>query len=192
MPHVLSRFHSEFPNVHLEVTSGITDVLLPKLLNGDLDVIVSDIHDVTVPNDYQIDHVWRTGRRPWVRTGHPLAQKPAVTWEDLARFKWAGHNADTRLTRHVARKYDEIGVPPPIIILKTSSLMTMLAVVAETDLVGIFADDLAPETRRHALHPLPIETEGWDLQAGLVYRTEIMNIRPFKRLLAIAKELRQA
>jgi DNA-binding transcriptional LysR family regulator len=191
MPQVLSQFHSEFPNIHLEVTSGITDVLLPMLLNGDLDIIVSDMHDVTVPNEFRINHVWSTGRRPWVRAGHPLARKAAVTWGDLGRYKWAGHNADTRLTKHVTREYDEIGVRPPTIILKTSSLMTMLAVVAGSDLIGIFADDLAPDARRHKLRPLPIGTEGWELHAGLVYRAEATNIRPFKRLIAIARNLRQ-
>lgn len=187
MPHLLSRFHSEFPNIHLEVISGITDVLLPKLLNGDLDIIVSDIYGVKLPSKFRIELVWRTDRRPWVRAGHPLTDKTDISWEDLARYKWAGHNADTRLTRHVARRYDEIGVLPPTIILKTSSLMTMLAVVAASDLIGIFADDLSPEARRHELQPLPIKTEGWELQVGLVYRAEIMNMRPFKRLLAIAK-----
>jgi DNA-binding transcriptional LysR family regulator len=187
VPHVLSRFHSEFPNVHLEVINGITDVLLPKLLNGDLDLIISDIHDVVVPDEFRIERTWRTNRRPWVRADHPLTRKTDVSWEDLARYKWAGHNADTRLTKHVTRKYHEIGVPPPTIILKTSSLMTMLAFVAASDLIGIFADDLSPEATRHNLRPLPIETEGWELQAGLVYRAEIMNIRPLKRLLAIAK-----
>jgi hypothetical protein len=65
-------------------------------------------------------------------------------WEDLAGYKWAGHNADTRLTRYVPRKFEEIGVRPSIIILKTSSLMTMLSVVAASDLIGIFADDFSP------------------------------------------------
>lgn len=186
MPSVLSRFHSEFPNIHLEVINGVTDVLLPKLLNGDLDIIVCDMHGVTVPGEFGIDRVWRTGRRPWVRAGHPLRRKADVSWKDLARYQWAGHNADVRLTKQVAQKYDEIGVAPPTIILKTSSLMTMLAVVAATDLIGIFADDLSPDARRHKLCPLPIKTDGWELQAGLVYRAEIMNMKPFRRLRTIA------
>ncbi|TPW31871.1 LysR family transcriptional regulator [Pararhizobium mangrovi] len=187
VPVVLSKFHAEFPNVIIEAVNGITDVLLPRLLNGDLDLIISDVHDIALPPEFVVEKTWHVRRRAWVRSGHPLAGRNDVTWADLAEFQWAGHNADVRLTGLIARHFQSLDLPLPTIILRASSLMTILGMLAGSDLVGILSDNLSAEAHQRGIVPLDIDTNGWDLEAGVVYRPEVMDIRPFRRLLSITK-----
>ena len=188
IPIALSQLHREFPKLGIEVTGGITDVLLPMLSNGDLDLMVSDVRDVSVPPEFRVDRVWRTERRPWVRAGHPLTRLPAVTWSNLLAFQWAGYSADYRLENLLSRYFEALDLEPPTIILKSSSLMTVLGVMSNSDLVGILSDDLMLEATQRDLVPLELQLDGWQLEAGVVYRPELATIKPFRRLLAIMHE----
>jgi DNA-binding transcriptional LysR family regulator len=186
-PYVLSTFHTEFPNIQIEEVSGVTDVLLPQLLGGLLDLVIADIQGLPPVEGHVVEPVWRAKRRLWVRAGHPLAGRAEVSWHDVGRFRWAGRTGDERWTKQLAEHFGALDLPTPDVILRMSSVIVMLTVVGRSDLIGVFSEDLGLEARLRNLVPLPIEAPGWELQAGVIYRSDITKVRPFRRLLAIIR-----
>lgn len=184
----VGRALTELGAVQVDLITGITEVLLPQLLEGELDLIVCDLQGVMLPEGFSSEIIWKSPRRLWVRAGHPLAALPVVGWEDLAGEKWAGYSTDSRLPSLLARQFGRRGLPPPRFRLRTTSLKTMLIVLSHTDLIGALADEIAEEAAKHGLVALNIACDEWDLRAGIAYRTEAARVAPFARILALLRE----
>ena len=183
VPHALGRFHQTFPNVHVEVTNAISNILVPLLVQGSLDLIVCELTETDLADEFEIGPSWTTRRRPWVRSGHPLTGKRSIGWEDLAEFGWVGHASDRNLKEKIAAKYRQIGCPPPGIVMETSSLSSMMQIIADTDLVAVFADPLEGDALSRDLVRVPISDDGWNMKSAVMYRSEVSDIKPFRWLI---------
>lgn len=76
------------PNVTLTVTVAASDVLLPALRRGDLDLIVSGI-PVPPFDDLVQERLLDEEIVVFVSSDHRLAKRKHVTVSDLAREQWA-------------------------------------------------------------------------------------------------------
>lgn len=183
VPHSLAHFHQAFPNVHVEVTNAISNILVPMLVQGSLDMIVCELTETQLPDEFEIGPSWTTRRRPWVRSGHPLTGKKSIGWEDLAEFGWVGHASDRNLKEKIASKYRQIEQSPPGIVMETSSLSSMMQIIADTDLIAVFADPLEEDALTRNLVRLPVSEDGWNMESAVMYRSEVSDIKPFRWLI---------
>lgn len=183
VPQALAQFYQTYPKVHLEVTNAISNILVPMLVQGSLDLAVCELTDAALPDEFQVGATWFTRRRPWVRSGHPLANNRNLRWEELSDFGWVGHASDRNLKEKIAAKYHQIGSAPPQIVMETSSLSSMMQIIGQTDLIAVFADQLEDEALSRDLVRLPLSEEGWNMESAVIYRSEISDIKPFRWLI---------
>lgn len=183
VPHALAEFHQQFPNVRIEVSNAISNILVPMLTQGTLDLIVCELTETELPDEFQIGASWTTRRCPWVRSDHPLTQKPEISWQELAEFGWVGHASDRNLKEKIASKYRQIGCTPPQIVMETSSLSSMMQIIGETDLVAVLADQLESDALSRDLVRLPISEDGWNMESAVMFRSEVSDIKPFRWLI---------
>lgn len=183
VPSTLSLFNQEFPEVRVELSSAISAVLVPMLIEGLIDIAVCEVAKDSLPKEFEIGKTWETARRPWVRREHPLANMESVTWQDLADYGWVGHSEDKNHTEKVVSKFSQVGCAPPQIVMETTSISSMMGIVSGTNLVATFPDQLKLDAEAQGLVRLSLMADEWNMKSAVMYRSELRNIRPFRWLI---------
>jgi LysR family hydrogen peroxide-inducible transcriptional activator len=81
LPELLGRFARAHPAVEVEVIEEITERLLHRIEEGDLDLALTST--VRVHTALQVERVGEEPLCVLVPDGHPLTHRPAVRWSDL-------------------------------------------------------------------------------------------------------------
>ncbi|WP_333735886.1 LysR family transcriptional regulator [Streptomyces sp. IBSBF 2806] len=97
LPQVISDFRERRPQVAVRLLDGLERSVLDRVLSGDADFAITTVGD---PSEH-LDH------RPLVRDrfvavlpkGHPLADRPEIAWEDLARQPFLAVGRDSSVRR---------------------------------------------------------------------------------------------
>jgi hypothetical protein len=87
----------------------------------------------------------------------------------------------------LSRLFDAHKLPAPNLILKTTSLESLLAITADSDNL-IILPDIKDKKLFHAVKPLRLDTPLWDICFGVCYRTQIAEMAPLKLLLKALSE----
>ncbi|MGV0912230.1 LysR family transcriptional regulator [Martelella sp. FOR1707] len=185
---VIGDYVAAEPSVRVKLTTGITDTLLPQLENHEIDIAVCDLQGIIPPAGYVSRMLWSTERRLWARASHPLAGKKGLTLEDLSTCIWTGYSTDTRMLATLERQFRHVGLKKPVMQVESSSLMAQLNVMANSEFVGVIADDIAAEASRRGLVPLDFTSDDWALHAGVIFPREAENQPAFRHLLALLQK----
>lgn len=185
---VIGDYVKAQPSVRVKLTTGITDTLIPQLENHEIDIAVCDLQGIIPPPGYACRMLWSTGRRLWANANHPLAGKMNLTLEDLSACVWIGYTTDTRMMAMLERQFRDVDLKKPIQLVETSSLMAQLNVMANSEFVGVIADDIAEEAARRGLVPLDFTSEDWALHAGAMYPREVESHPAFRHLLELLQK----
>ncbi|MET8327849.1 LysR family transcriptional regulator [Streptomyces sp. NPDC005181] len=96
LPEVISSFRKQQPQVAIQIMDGLEQSVVDRVLSGDADFAIT-----TGEPSGQLEH------RPLVRDrfvavlpqAHPLADRPQVSWEDLAREPFLAVGRDSSVRR---------------------------------------------------------------------------------------------
>lgn len=109
----LEAFAAEYPSVRLEVTTGSAEALCPRLLNGELDLIVGSSNYLRRWPDIRLRSLVKFQFGVLVRRGHPLTHPGRnVREEDVLRYPVILYETIEALHADIAARYDEHGLPP--------------------------------------------------------------------------------
>jgi DNA-binding transcriptional LysR family regulator len=134
LPRALARFRAERPNARIHIREGTREVLLPLIRDGSLDFSLSEHGPVPVDRDM----VFRP-LRPFelaiaARKGNPLAR--ATSLAQLTSAQWLliyKLGAGGLLEQTFAAS----GLPTPIMRVHCESHAAALALIADSDLLGL-------------------------------------------------------
>lgn len=189
MPTVLAEFHQRFPAVNLELITGITDMLQPRLYSGDIDILVTELRGDEVPGEFEVCHSWSTEMAPFARADHPLFRRGTIGLDDILTYDWAGFAADARFTRSAANYFQSRGLSAPVISMTMTSLATMLSVVRVSDHIAVIARALRGEAMGRNLVEVPLSEPLWTLETAVVFRRQVMLPEPARYLIAQLSEI---
>ena len=122
------------PKVTLTIRVNQTDVTLPALRSGELDLVVSNlppqpdgdlVHAALVEDDIVVIG----------STNHPLAARRAVTIADLGSQRWALTPLNSVIRRRFDQLFESRGFTPPKPALEINSAALKLRLVAASDLL---------------------------------------------------------
>ncbi len=157
------------PRLRCTVKSGRFDTLLPDLLRGEIDLLVTLMTEETVDPLLAHERLSEEAYAVVASPRHPLAGVRDVALADLARHPWlAGLNLGAVLDR-VGADFAAAGVPMPAPTVQTDSPYFARLALAETDMLAI----------------LPLGTVLWELEAGLLARIDVPEAARWTRPLAV-------
>ena len=160
------------PQVHIKVTIGHNDVLLPALRNGVLDLIVSGIPDIHYEDLVQ-EHLYDDEFVVFARANHPLVQRRDVALPDLAGFRWASATSDVLAWQWLQRAFANRGLPIPRSALEAGSHSLRELVTASSNLLCFNARRAFIEaTRQLSLVEIPVQDLAWTRAVGISYRKD--------------------
>lgn len=140
------------PKLTANVIEGTYEGLIPQLMLGKLDIVVSimTIDSVDRLIEHRVLHVEHY--RVYARAGHPLAGQRKVPLGRLLEYLWIAGDDQDLVAEEVAASFAAVGLQPPRPALRTNSASFATGLLLQSD----------------ALFVLPTEMMRREVQAGLV------------------------
>ena len=169
LPPVLEKFWALYPKIDLEIITGVTDSLLPRLRNSSiklgvftLPVQFPDLEVIPFRTEEMVVVASRKhpvlSKKKWIRAAE-IEQYPLITFPEGAR------------TRKVLDHYfKEIGIAPHISIEAENVAIIKPLVKIDLGISIVPFAAIAEETKRRELHCLRIRDHKLTRQVGLVYQ----------------------
>lgn len=188
LPQWLARLHARFPRLQIATRSGVSEQLVPLLLDGELDVLVASLSREPLPPGFRTVRLPDADMLAYGRRGHPLTRRRGVVLADLRSCDFVGFADDPQWHRHAEAAFAAAGLDPPRMLLSSSSLETLLATVATSDSLAILPAALGDRAAAAGLAPLRLPAPVWRIGMGISHREHSAELAPLRELVAMACE----
>lgn len=186
----VARLKQEHPSLAVSVETGTSDALVPALAKGDLDVLLARPLVLEGRPEFDYTEMIEEPLHIVSRIGHPLADVLPLTLGDLASWPWALLPAGSPMRKVLAPVFALMGPRQPQDLVETSSMMMMVALLRESDMLAVMPADVAHFcTRNGLLIRLPVQLPPIMGSYGIVTRRDRP---PSPGVLAFIRHLRDA
>lgn len=121
LPHAIARFRRRWPEVTLAVDAGLSGPLYARLLEGELDFVIS-APEAGLAVDERIERTFLLEERDALVVGadHPLLGQGEIVLGDLLEFPWIVPRRSARFDR-IHAVFAANGLPPPAQVLRAEA-----------------------------------------------------------------------
>lgn len=137
LPKAIMRLRESRPNVVVKVIEGTNDILIPKLLNGDIDMVVGRLPE----NDYRKGteqvHLYEEDIIIFTSPSHRLANRGYLTLKDLVDDEWVLPPIETTLRSQLEKLFFDAGLTPPICAIESTSWLANLHLWRNANFIGV-------------------------------------------------------
>lgn len=169
----LGRFKRENPRVQVTVHVDTSDLLVPALLRGDLDLVLGRLPDQFYDADLEVAHLKDEPMAVVARPGHPLAARKRLNIAGLAGQTWVLHPTGSPMRRRIEQALQESGLSSPPDIMDTASILATTALLESTDMISVVPLDVAKHYAKYGmLAILPVAMPMSMAKLGIVTRKE--------------------
>jgi DNA-binding transcriptional LysR family regulator len=169
LPQVCGMLLLEAPNVTVELSVGMNDMLRQALRSGALDLVIAPLRksDAEFTLYPLIDDEVVVVARP----GHPL-NRPGIVMADLCKYNWALATPRVATHRWLHNAFQKQKLPPPKVQIGSSSILLLPRLIASTDLLSFVSrQNLAPGQIGALLRELPLPDTTMRRTFGILNRT---------------------
>ncbi|MFD4261590.1 LysR substrate-binding domain-containing protein [Streptomyces sp. NPDC058534] len=161
LPRAIARLKRERPRLTVVVREGTLDVLHPALLGGELDVIVGRVGPALEEGDgLRQRMLYREPIRLAVRSGHPLLGADGMTLTDALEFPWILPVEQTALRQELGTLFADRGLALPADRVECTSILTMRALLLQTDMVALLPELVLRDDERLTALPADLPSVG--------------------------------
>lgn len=169
LPKACAALFRETARVTVKSTIGPHRVIMPALLSGEVDLLVSGIG---TPADDRVvrEHLYDVGFAVVVSARHRLASRKSVTLNELAAERWTG-SSQNDMWPALQRAFEQQGLPAPDLVFDALASLPTLELVADSELVGFVSRQvLQRATPRLGVVELAVKGCKWSREMGMSYR----------------------
>lgn len=160
----------ETSKVTLTVEFGYTDVLVPALRQGELELILSGQPEVPY-DDLCQEHLYDNEFVVCASVNHRFAQRKKLTIADLAQESWVMSTPNNMQWNSFHRAFEVRGLPPPRIAMMSLATSMKLRTVAATHLLGFVSRRVFDQSRAEIpLLELPLRETLYRRSLAVGYR----------------------
>lgn len=135
LPKALPVFQRRYPKVRLNIVEGLFPDVERELRQGSIDFYVGAQPRIPPASGLSV-HVLLPNTRALVcRKGHPLAESRKL--KDLISASWATTGVDYNADDDIARLFEQHKLPPPNVMLRARSAVSMMVALANSDLIAM-------------------------------------------------------
>ncbi|WGV16847.1 LysR family transcriptional regulator [Fuscovulum ytuae] len=133
-----AAFRRSYPGITLELTEQPRAAIENALVTGGLDLAVLLTSNLANHDDLDAETLFRSRRRLWLPSDHPLLTQPQVSLQDVVRQPYIMLTVD-EANRTAGRYWDHYGLTPEVA-FSTSSVEAVRSMVAAGMGVTILSD----------------------------------------------------
>ncbi|MFV0492747.1 MAG: LysR substrate-binding domain-containing protein [Pseudorhodobacter sp.] len=143
LPHAILRAQQGRPNLHVKVSVGTNEQLMPALRAGELDMVVGRLSSYRYRQEVVQEPLYSGTIVGVCRPGHPICARGAVTLDALRSYGWILPPPDTTLRRQVEQMFSDCRLPLPVSTIESVDFLTNRRLLADSDLIGILPDHIS-------------------------------------------------
>jgi len=132
------------PRLQMSVTIDTSDVLVQSLQQDQLDIVIGRIPDGFPALDLSFETLAEEALSIVVRPDHPMALaavRPKLA--ELARYPWIIQPHPSPMRQVIDQTFRESRVAPPISTVETSSILTTLSLLRDSDMLAVLPSSVA-------------------------------------------------
>ena len=155
----LSAFKAANPRVRLSILVDTSDLLIPGLVRGDLDVVLGRLPDQFENGDLDVE-LFENGEPMSVvaRPGHALFDAKSIDIADLVDLTWILHPSGSPMRRRVEAALQVASLTKALDIIETASILAATALIEGTDMISVVPRDVAQHYANYGLiRIVPVE-----------------------------------
>lgn len=159
------------PRLAVHVIEGTYEGLMPQLMNGRLDVVVSIMTTDSV--DRLIEHrILQIERyRVYARAKHPLAAMASVPLARLLEFPWITGDDEDLVAEEVKASFASAGLTAPNPMLRTNSVAFGTGLVLQSDALFVLPTEMmSRESASGLVVPIDVEATPWSRPTAVFFR----------------------
>jgi DNA-binding transcriptional LysR family regulator len=158
LPAVLERVLARWPNLHVQITEAVEDVLKVALTNNAIDVAVSGLIEESEDIVQVAEHRFTDRYSVISAASNPLQRRKNLTVHDVVDTPWVMPPAEAEPRRLFNLLISHLGVASPRIAVETRSPSVIKAMVAKTHYLGWLPEPLfAAEQAAGLIKALPVK-----------------------------------
>ena len=190
LPRVVAKLMISRPGFTVRVAEGIAEDQIPKLMDGDLDLVLVRFPSSPPHEELVYETLHRRQLCAYVRADHPLAarQQP-ISLHDLASERWiAPDEAPSEIAGPVFRALQKAGTTfRPVV--QTNSVPFLKRLLHESDCVALLPEGaMADEVADGEMKALPLPEIDLEDEVGAVYRRELGTLPVLGEIIAALRE----
>ncbi len=174
LPAAIASFHRARPGVHVRLSGGVPDTLVPDLIKGNLDLICAMMQFQGHPQIEKVN-LLDVELAVVARADHPLQHMNEASPEDLLRFPWVRFTDGQLGNRLVAEYFASHGLEPPDAAVEAASLSSVVSLLQAGDFIAAMSSTILAHARQFGLERVPgvgVPQGIWRYQAGVAYRRD--------------------
>lgn len=166
MPAIIPKMKHKYPEINFKLTTGITDDLVNKVLNRDVDI--SFVRGVTHPSILSAKF-YEDPIRLYVYEGHPFIGKENLTIQDIGHQALIFFECGSLDWMRIHRVFDSLKESPNIQIQTDNSETAKKLVLQRAGIAFLPGLSASQEVKDNKLFPIDFpETAGIALQTNLI------------------------
>ncbi len=189
VPRAIARLHKRFPDLQVELLTGVNTITHPKLFRGDLDLVVSALpRDEPLPPSMARHELMTIEMRLVAGSTHPLRAKPVIEAPDLDPYRWIIYQEDREVIAQLLPALQAAGGAPPRFAVEASSLFAVIHLLEAGPYLACLAEPLVRSLPSSRIGILPYRRPIWSFPAGLLVRRSLeamLPVQTFRELLRV-------
>lgn len=178
------RFSQEARFATLKIDMDVTAKLLPRVLSGDLDLMISIVSS-PAPLGVVQEHLFDETMVVAAARGHPLGRRRKLTVPDLAGSRWALPGVEARSWHWMHRIFESAGVEAPTVAMIAPTSIRLPAVASSTLLTFCSRRTLCKHA--HELAEVDVKALQWTRRIGVTSRKDAYLPPAAQRLVSVLK-----
>lgn len=160
IPRAIAQMKQKFPYVQINVQMDTSDVLLPRLQDGKLDILVARLFEDHDKSGLSYELLADEPVCLAARTGHPLTQVSGLTLRDMMSAAWLLPPSGGVLRHRFDLLFRQQGLEPPKNVVETGSQLILTSLLEQTDMIAVMPLEVVRHYESHGmLAILPIDLD---------------------------------
>jgi DNA-binding transcriptional LysR family regulator len=193
-PTMLADLRHRFPNLSIQVTTGVGGELLPLLEKGTIRAYAGGIPDESMPlgPEFQTEVLYHQASAIFASKDHPLFRRDVIRPEDTLDFPWLGLFSGLQANRRITDYFSRCNLPSPAQALQSHSLQIAFKMMAEHQFVGCMPVPLAEAHKSLGLREVYLDNFRWSIPTGLTFHRSSTGFGPIVQMLRSLRSLTKA
>lgn len=183
-PKALIRLRQTSPLTSVVLHEGTSDYLLPRLRQGDLDIVVGTLPPASKVLGLE-EQILHHGERIFVVCGdhHPLAKQQQVSFEDLKPLWVVVPPASSAFRVSVDAAMEAVQLDASRALIESGSMTATNTFLRETDAISFYSEHLAKHySEKGLIHILPVDLPNLTAPLGMAWLALQENSPSLQRL----------
>lgn len=167
----IATLKKSHPRLSMSIQVDTSDVLVQALLQDQLDIVLGRIPAGARAEELLFDSLGEEALCVIAGAQNPLAHSTRLSWAELQHETWVLQQHPSPMRSIINQVFHHARVDIPSSIVETTSIMTLLSLVQQTDMIGVTPVSVVEDyPGRDLLSVLPIDFEARLPPFGLITR----------------------